>query len=69
MAHHSGSTGAPSEFAVWLGGLLMAVVAGEDLRVRQAIARTVTRVRPDHSLDLKTRWQARHDLAADPRVE
>ncbi len=69
MAHHSGSTGAPSEFAVWLGGLLMAVVAGEDLRVRQVIARAAARAYAGHALDLKTRWYAGPDLAADPRVE
>ncbi|MGB9117212.1 hypothetical protein [Bradyrhizobium sp.] len=69
MADHGSNTRAPSEFAAWLGGLLMTLVTGEDLRVRKAIARAVTRARPDDRLDLKTPWHARHDLAADPRVE
>jgi len=53
----------------WLGGFLMTLFAGEELRVRQVIARAVTRARPDAGLDSKMRWHARHDLAADPRVE
>jgi hypothetical protein len=69
MAKDSANAGMPSEFIAGLGRLLMALVAGEDLRVRQVIARAVTRARPDRGLDLKARWHARHDLAADPRVE
>lgn len=45
MANGIGNTRAPGEFVVWLGRLLMTLVAGEDLRVRQAIARTVIRAR------------------------
>jgi hypothetical protein len=64
----SGNKGAGGLVA-WLGGLLMTLFAAEELRVRQVIARAVTRARPDGGLDLKTRWHARHDLAAGPRVE
>ena len=45
MANGIGNTRAPGEFMVWLGRLLMALVAGEELRVRQAIARTAIRAR------------------------
>ena len=69
MANHSGNTRAPGEFVAWLGGLLIALVAGEDLRVRQVIARAAARAHAGHGLDQKTRWQARDDLAANPRVE
>lgn len=43
MANGIGNAGGPGEFVVWLGRLLMALVAGEDLRVRRAIARAVIR--------------------------
>lgn len=69
MASHSCNTRAPGEFVAWLGRLLNALVAGEDLRVRQVIARAAARARAGHGLDLKTRWYAGPDLAADPRVE
>jgi hypothetical protein len=52
-----------------LGRLLMALVAGEDLRIRQVIAQVVTRARPDCDLDRKTRWHAGRDPAAGPQVE
>jgi hypothetical protein len=42
---------------------------GEDLRVRQAIARTVTRTGPAPGLNSKTRWSARIDPAIHRRVE
>ena len=67
MANHSGNIGALGEFVAWLGRLLMALVAGKELRVRQAIARTAAHA--GHGLDLKTRRHAGHDLAANPRVE
>jgi hypothetical protein len=69
MANDSSNTRAPSEFVARLGGLLMALVAGEDLRVRHAIARTVIKARSSDDLKFKTRWPARHDLAANPPVE
>jgi hypothetical protein len=69
MANHSGNTRAPGEFLAWLGRLLMALVAGEDLRVRQVIARAAARAHAGRGLDMKTRWYAGPDLAADPRVE
>ncbi len=69
MADDSSNNRAANGLIARLGKLLMALVAGEDLRVRQAIARAATRARPDHGLNLKTRLRARHDLAANPRVE
>jgi hypothetical protein len=56
-------------FFTSLDHLLMTPVAGEDLRVRQAIARTVTRTGPALGLNSKTRWSARLDLAAHRQVE
>jgi hypothetical protein len=55
MANDRSNIGAPHEFIAWLGGLLMALVAGEDLRVRQVIARAAIRARP--------RLHPRHDPA------
>ncbi len=69
MANHSGSSRVSGELAAWLGRLLIGLVAGKDLRVRQVIARGVARGRAGRDLDLKTRWHAGHDLTADPRVE
>jgi hypothetical protein len=65
MANHSSNTSTPGEFVAWLGGLLMALVAAKDLRVRQEIARAVTRARPREDQEFETRWSARHDLAAN----
>jgi hypothetical protein len=48
---------------------LMMLVAGEDMRVRRVIARTVTRMRPAPGLNSKTRWGEPPGLAANPRVE
>ena len=61
--------GACGDLTVRLGRLLMILVAGEDVRVRQVIAQAVTRARPDRDLDFKTRWLAGHDPASSPRVE
>ena len=58
-----------ARFFTSLDHLLMTLVAGEDLRVRQVIARTVTRTRTAHGLNSKTRWSARHELAAHRQVE
>jgi len=69
MTNHGSDIRGAGGLVAWLGGLLMMLFAGEELRVRQVIARAVTRARPDGGLDSKTRWHARHDLAADPRVE
>jgi len=69
MAIDRSNTGVSNELVAWLEGLLMTLVAGEDLRVRYVIARTVTRARSSHDLEFKTRWHARHDPAANPPVE
>jgi hypothetical protein len=69
MANQSCNTRAPGKFVAWLGRLLIALVAGEDLRVRRVIARAVARAYAGYGFDLKTRWYAGLDLAADPRVE
>ena len=45
MANGIGNTRAPGEFVVWLGRLLMTLVEGEDLRVREAIARAAIHAR------------------------
>ena len=69
MASRPGNASARGDLIVRLGRLLMALVADEDLRVRQVIAQAVTRARPDRDLDMKARWHVRHDPAASPRVE
>jgi hypothetical protein len=69
MANHSSNTRSPGEFVAWLGRLLIALVAGEELRVRQVIARAAATAHAGHGLDLKTRSHAGPDPAADPRVE
>jgi hypothetical protein len=67
MASHSGDIRASGQFVAWPGRLVMALVAGKDLRVRQVIARAAADA--GHGLDLKTRRHAGLDRAADPRVE
>ena len=69
MASRLSNPSARGDLVTRLGRLLMALVAGEDLRVRQVIAQAVTRARPDRDLDMKTRWHAGLDPAATPRVE
>ena len=69
MANHGGNTGIPGEFVAWLGRLLIALVAGEDLRVRQVIARAAARAHAGQGLDPKTRRHAGHDPVANPQVE
>ena len=69
MGNRRSSIRASGELVARLGRLLMTLVAGEDLRVRQVIAQAVTRARPGRDLDMKTRWRARHDRAVGPRVE
>jgi hypothetical protein len=56
-------------FFTSLDHVLMTLVAGEDLRVRKVIARTVTRTRPAHGMNSRARWGDRPGLAANPRVE
>jgi hypothetical protein len=65
MANNSSNTGAPSELFVRLGGLLMALVAGKDRRVREVIAHAVVQARSSEDSEFKTRWHARHDPAAN----
>ena len=69
MANRRSNLGKPGDLIAQLGRLLMALVAGEDLRVRRVIAQAVTRARPGRDLDMKKRWQARPDPAAGPHVE
>lgn len=69
MANDGSKTTALGEMVARLGELLMALVAGKDLRVRQMIASAVTRARPHDDMELKKRWHARQDRAADRRVE
>ena len=69
MANHSSNARVSSGVIAWLGRVLMALVAGEELRVRRVIAGAVTRARRGHVLDLNANWHAGHDPAANPRVE
>lgn len=66
---HDSIRGALAEFFASLDHLLMTLVAGEDLRVRRAIARTVTRTRPAQGSNSTTRWGDRQGLSAHRRVE
>ncbi len=69
MALNGSIRGVLAGFFASLGHVLMTLVAGEDLRVRRAIERTVTFTHPAHRLNLRTRWGNRPVLAANPRVE
>jgi hypothetical protein len=69
MANGGSNTRTPRERIARLGAALMTLVAGKDLRVREAIARAAERAHAGRDLDLKKRWHAGHDLAANPRVE
>ena len=69
MVNRSSNARISSGFIAWLGGVLMALVAGEELRVRRVIAGAVIRARRGHVLDLNANWRAGHDPAANPRVE
>ncbi|WP_213770979.1 hypothetical protein [Bradyrhizobium sp. dw_78] len=42
----SSNNGTPNRLFAWLDGLLGALVAGRDFRVRQVIARAANRARP-----------------------
>ena len=69
MENQSRNTWEPNGFVARLGELFMMLVAGKDLRVRQAIVRTASYARSSRDLQLNTRWHARHNRAPDPRVE
>ena len=69
MANDGSNTRTPRELIARLGELLMVLVAGKDLRVRQVIARTATHARSSRDLQLNTRWHTRHDPVAGPWVE
>ena len=69
MANDGGAARRSGEFFSRMAGLLLALVAGEDLRVRQAIARVVARAHPGVDSELRTRRPAGNNLAANPRVE
>jgi hypothetical protein len=70
MANRSGNPGSASgRLVARLGRLLTGLIAGEDMRVRQVIAQTVTRARAARNFDAKTRRHIRHDPAANSRVE
>jgi hypothetical protein len=56
-------------FFTSLDHLLMTLAAGEDLRVRQVIARAVTQACPEHGSTLETRRGERPGVAANSRVE
>ena len=65
MANRCSNIRVSGKFVAWLGRLLTALVAGEDLRIRQVIARAAARARAGQGLVMKTRWHAGHDLAGD----
>jgi len=69
MASRSSNTTASDGLVVRLGELLMALVAGKDRRLREAIASAVTRARLHDDLELMTHWHGRHDPASNRRVE
>jgi hypothetical protein len=69
MANDGSTTRRPGGLFARMGELLFALVAGEDLRVRQVIARVVARAHPGDGSELRARWHAGHDLVANPRVE
>jgi hypothetical protein len=69
MAVRSSNITSPGELVALLGGLLMALVAGKEQRLRETIASAVTRARPHDDQKLMTHWHARHDPASNRRVE
>lgn len=69
MANRNSIARISSGLIAWFGRVLMALVAGEELRVRRVIAGAVTRARRGHVLDLNANWHTGHDPAANPRVE
>ena len=69
MASRSSNTTALVETVARLGRLLMALFAGKDLRLREAIAGAAIRARPHHDLELMSHWHGRHNPASNRRVE
>jgi hypothetical protein len=69
MAGRSSNITASGGLAIRLGRLLMALVAGKDQRLREAIASAATRARPHDDLKSTTHWHARHNPASNRRVE
>jgi hypothetical protein len=69
MANRGSNTTAPGKLVARLGGLLMALVAGKDQRLRETIAGTVTRARPHDDLESMADWHVRRDPASNRRVE
>jgi len=65
----SSNTTPPGELVALLGGLLMALVAGKDRRLRETIASAVARARANNDLKSMTHWHARHNPASNRRVE
>jgi hypothetical protein len=69
MTNHGGCIRRAGGPVAWLSRLLNTLFAGEELRVRQVIARAATRARPSGESNSKMRWRAWHGLATDPRGE
>ncbi|MES2194747.1 MAG: hypothetical protein V4517_10045 [Pseudomonadota bacterium] len=69
MANRGSNPMAPAELVARLGGLLMALVAGKDQRLRETIASAVARARPLDDAESMKRWNARHRAASNRRVE
>jgi hypothetical protein len=69
MAIRSSNTAAPAELVARLGGLLMALVAGRDQRLRETIARAVMRSCRHDDLELMMHWNAGRNPASNRRVE
>ncbi len=73
MAAHSNYITAAGQLAVRLvirlDRLLMALVAGKDQRLRQAIASAAARARPHDDPESITHWHVRRNPASNRRVE
>ncbi|MFH1346154.1 MAG: hypothetical protein ABIL01_33850 [Pseudomonadota bacterium] len=69
MANRSSNPATPGQWVARLGGMLMALVAGKDQRLRDTIAATVARARPHDDLESMMHWHARHDPASNRRAE
>jgi hypothetical protein len=69
MAGRSSNVTASGGLAIRLGRLLMALVAGKDQRLREAIASAAMHARPHDDLESITHWNTRHDPASNRRVE
>jgi len=69
MTNRGSNTTTPGGLAVWLDQWLMALVAGKDRRLREAIASAATRACPHDDMESMTHWHARQDSASNRRVE